>query len=195
MSDFHVFIRDVLQHVDTVQKDYPELPVFLLGHSMVSRPQKTQSNLALRWVGGVRTHDGKGAAVPPCLSHSPLLADMPHSERPALGVPGNSCLGNGPGSASWGQPQRELRVAHSFLSGGGPPVLTGELKCGASWETDLFLNPVSISMPFHREALKGTSAPYRATSQSRDGDLVSEKCTECAKALGACSRAVQHKRS
>lgn len=64
VSDFHVFIRDVLQHVDTVQKDYPELPVFLLGHSMVSRPQKTQSNQASQWVGGMRTHDGKGAAVP-----------------------------------------------------------------------------------------------------------------------------------
>ncbi|XP_026357280.2 monoglyceride lipase isoform X4 [Ursus arctos] len=35
VSDFHVFIRDVLQHVDTMQKDYPGLPVFLLGHSMV----------------------------------------------------------------------------------------------------------------------------------------------------------------
>lgn len=34
VSDFHVFIRDVLQHVDNVQKDYPGLPVFLLGHSM-----------------------------------------------------------------------------------------------------------------------------------------------------------------
>uniref|UniRef100_A0A7N5K694 Monoglyceride lipase n=1 Tax=Ailuropoda melanoleuca TaxID=9646 RepID=A0A7N5K694_AILME len=34
VSDFHVFIRDVLQHVDTMQKDYPGLPVFLLGHSM-----------------------------------------------------------------------------------------------------------------------------------------------------------------
>ncbi|XP_064218176.1 monoglyceride lipase isoform X3 [Aotus nancymaae] len=34
VSDFHVFIRDVLQHVDSVQKDYPGLPVFLLGHSM-----------------------------------------------------------------------------------------------------------------------------------------------------------------
>ncbi|XP_005223218.1 monoglyceride lipase isoform X1 [Bos indicus] len=34
VSDFHVFIRDVLQHVDAVQKDYPGLPVFLLGHSM-----------------------------------------------------------------------------------------------------------------------------------------------------------------
>uniref|UniRef100_A0A2K6EZB1 Serine aminopeptidase S33 domain-containing protein n=1 Tax=Propithecus coquereli TaxID=379532 RepID=A0A2K6EZB1_PROCO len=35
VSDFHVFVRDVLQHVDMVQKDHPGLPVFLLGHSMV----------------------------------------------------------------------------------------------------------------------------------------------------------------
>ncbi|XP_055115738.1 monoglyceride lipase isoform X6 [Symphalangus syndactylus] len=35
VSDFHVFVRDVLQHVDSMQKDYPGLPVFLLGHSMV----------------------------------------------------------------------------------------------------------------------------------------------------------------
>ncbi|XP_068837945.1 monoglyceride lipase isoform X1 [Capricornis sumatraensis] len=34
VSDFHVFIRDALQHVDAVQKDHPGLPVFLLGHSM-----------------------------------------------------------------------------------------------------------------------------------------------------------------
>ncbi|XP_040595057.1 monoglyceride lipase isoform X1 [Mesocricetus auratus] len=34
VSDFQVFVRDVLQHVDTIQKDYPEVPVFLLGHSM-----------------------------------------------------------------------------------------------------------------------------------------------------------------
>nr|KAF6358614.1 monoglyceride lipase [Pipistrellus kuhlii] len=34
VSDFHVFIRDVLQHVDVVQRDHPGLPVFLLGHSM-----------------------------------------------------------------------------------------------------------------------------------------------------------------
>lgn len=34
VSDFHVFIRDVLQHVDVMQKDHPGLPVFLLGHSM-----------------------------------------------------------------------------------------------------------------------------------------------------------------
>lgn len=40
VSDFHIFVRDVLQHVDTIQKDYPEVPIFLLGHSMVSRPQE-----------------------------------------------------------------------------------------------------------------------------------------------------------
>ncbi|XP_057561620.1 monoglyceride lipase isoform X22 [Hippopotamus amphibius kiboko] len=34
VSDFQVFIRDVLQHVDVVQKDHPGLPIFLLGHSM-----------------------------------------------------------------------------------------------------------------------------------------------------------------
>lgn len=34
VSDFQVFVRDLLQHVDTVQKDYPEVPIFLLGHSM-----------------------------------------------------------------------------------------------------------------------------------------------------------------
>jgi hypothetical protein len=40
VSDFQVFVRDVLQHVDTIQKDYPDVPIFLLGHSMVSRPQR-----------------------------------------------------------------------------------------------------------------------------------------------------------
>ena len=44
VSDFHVFIRDVLQHVDAVQKDYPGLPVFLLGHSMVRRPQRARAS-------------------------------------------------------------------------------------------------------------------------------------------------------
>lgn len=47
VSDFHVFIRDVLQHVDAVQKDHPGLPVFLLGHSMVSRPRKRRSRSGL----------------------------------------------------------------------------------------------------------------------------------------------------
>ncbi|XP_072454433.1 monoglyceride lipase isoform X2 [Notamacropus eugenii] len=34
VSDFHVFVRDVFQHVDLMQKDHPGLPIFLLGHSM-----------------------------------------------------------------------------------------------------------------------------------------------------------------
>lgn len=36
VSDFHVFVRDSLQHIDLMKKDHPGLPVFLLGHSMVS---------------------------------------------------------------------------------------------------------------------------------------------------------------
>ncbi|XP_054243231.1 monoglyceride lipase isoform X3 [Indicator indicator] len=34
VSDFHVFIRDSLQHIDLMKKEHPELPVFILGHSM-----------------------------------------------------------------------------------------------------------------------------------------------------------------
>ncbi|XP_044532145.1 monoglyceride lipase [Gracilinanus agilis] len=34
VSDFQVFVRDVLLHVDLMQKEYSELPIFLLGHSM-----------------------------------------------------------------------------------------------------------------------------------------------------------------
>ncbi|XP_054834178.1 monoglyceride lipase isoform X2 [Eublepharis macularius] len=34
VSDFHVFVRDSLQHIDLMKKDHPGLPVFLLGHSM-----------------------------------------------------------------------------------------------------------------------------------------------------------------
>lgn len=36
VSDFHVYVRDSLQHIDLMKKDHPGLPVFLLGHSMVS---------------------------------------------------------------------------------------------------------------------------------------------------------------
>ncbi|XP_078241381.1 monoglyceride lipase isoform X2 [Pogona vitticeps] len=35
VSDFHVFVRDCLQHIDLMKKDHPGLPVFLLGHSMI----------------------------------------------------------------------------------------------------------------------------------------------------------------
>uniref|UniRef100_A0A803SSH8 Monoglyceride lipase n=1 Tax=Anolis carolinensis TaxID=28377 RepID=A0A803SSH8_ANOCA len=34
VSDFHVFVRDCLQHIDLMKKDHPGLPMFLLGHSM-----------------------------------------------------------------------------------------------------------------------------------------------------------------
>lgn len=36
VSDFHVFIRDSLQHIDLMKKEHPELPILILGHSMVS---------------------------------------------------------------------------------------------------------------------------------------------------------------
>lgn len=36
VSDFHIFIRDSLQHIDLMKKEHPELPVLILGHSMVS---------------------------------------------------------------------------------------------------------------------------------------------------------------
>ncbi|XP_074909259.1 monoglyceride lipase isoform X3 [Buteo buteo] len=35
VSDFHVFIRDSLQHIDLMKKEHPELPILILGHSMV----------------------------------------------------------------------------------------------------------------------------------------------------------------
>ncbi|KFP16305.1 Monoglyceride lipase, partial [Egretta garzetta] len=34
VSDFHVFIRDSLQHIDLMKKEHPELPILILGHSM-----------------------------------------------------------------------------------------------------------------------------------------------------------------
>ncbi|XP_069499470.1 monoglyceride lipase [Ambystoma mexicanum] len=34
VSDFQVYIRDSLQHVDLMKKEHPGLPVFILGHSM-----------------------------------------------------------------------------------------------------------------------------------------------------------------
>lgn len=36
VSDFHVFIRDSLQHIDLMKKEHPGLPILILGHSMVS---------------------------------------------------------------------------------------------------------------------------------------------------------------
>uniref|UniRef100_A0A8C6YZN2 Monoglyceride lipase n=1 Tax=Nothoprocta perdicaria TaxID=30464 RepID=A0A8C6YZN2_NOTPE len=34
VSDFHVFIRDSLQHIDLMKKEHPGLPILILGHSM-----------------------------------------------------------------------------------------------------------------------------------------------------------------
>uniref|UniRef100_A0A8D0GFE7 Monoglyceride lipase n=1 Tax=Sphenodon punctatus TaxID=8508 RepID=A0A8D0GFE7_SPHPU len=34
VSDFHVYIRDSLQHIELMKQHHPGLPVFLLGHSM-----------------------------------------------------------------------------------------------------------------------------------------------------------------
>lgn len=37
IKDFQVYIRDSLQHVDLVKSRHPDLPVFIVGHSMVGR--------------------------------------------------------------------------------------------------------------------------------------------------------------
>ncbi|KAM8930815.1 monoglyceride lipase [Pelodytes ibericus] len=34
VSDFQIFVRDGLQHVDLMKKEYPNLPIFVCGHSM-----------------------------------------------------------------------------------------------------------------------------------------------------------------
>ncbi|XP_072276647.1 monoglyceride lipase [Pyxicephalus adspersus] len=34
VSDFHVYVRDALQHVDLMRKEHPNIPLFICGHSM-----------------------------------------------------------------------------------------------------------------------------------------------------------------
>ncbi|XP_053325564.1 monoglyceride lipase [Spea bombifrons] len=34
VSDFNVYVRDGLQHVDLMKKEHPDLPMFIIGHSM-----------------------------------------------------------------------------------------------------------------------------------------------------------------
>ncbi|XP_018409448.1 PREDICTED: monoglyceride lipase isoform X1 [Nanorana parkeri] len=34
VSDFHVYVRDSLQHVDLMRKEHPDVPLFICGHSM-----------------------------------------------------------------------------------------------------------------------------------------------------------------
>jgi len=35
IKDFQVYIRDSLQHIDLMKSRHPDLPVFIIGHSMV----------------------------------------------------------------------------------------------------------------------------------------------------------------
>lgn len=35
IKDFQFYVRDSLQHIDLMKSRYPQLPVFILGHSMV----------------------------------------------------------------------------------------------------------------------------------------------------------------
>lgn len=35
IKDFQIYIRDSLQHIDLMKSRHPDLPVFIVGHSMV----------------------------------------------------------------------------------------------------------------------------------------------------------------
>lgn len=35
IRDFQVYIRDSLQHIDLMKSKHPDLPIFIVGHSMV----------------------------------------------------------------------------------------------------------------------------------------------------------------
>lgn len=37
IKDFQIYIRDSLQHIDLMKSRHPDLPVFIVGHSMVRR--------------------------------------------------------------------------------------------------------------------------------------------------------------
>ncbi|OCT83358.1 hypothetical protein XELAEV_18025898mg [Xenopus laevis] len=34
VHDFHIFVRDSIQHLDLMKKQYPDLPIYMCGHSM-----------------------------------------------------------------------------------------------------------------------------------------------------------------
>ena len=36
IEDFQVYVRDVRQHITAVTADYPDVPLFIVGYSMVS---------------------------------------------------------------------------------------------------------------------------------------------------------------
>jgi len=35
IEDFSVYVRDVIKHIQDLKVQYPEVPIFLMGHSMV----------------------------------------------------------------------------------------------------------------------------------------------------------------
>lgn len=105
VSDFHVFIRDVLQHVDAVQKDHPGLPVFLLGHSMVCRPRRGPRSSA------PSVHpagDGGGR---------PLPSQRGPSAHAACGAPGGCLLRKQGGVGILRRPQRRASPPTPPLQG------------------------------------------------------------------------------
>ena len=130
VSDFHVFIRDVLQHVDAMQKDHPGLPVFLLGHSMVCRPRR-----------------GPGPSVPSVRPPGDGgVARCPAGVAPLrtlhAGLPGGVCSGNRVGSG--GGPREGL--LHPLL-----PVRAQGSVCSrfSGWALGPCFLPVSESCGSH----------------------------------------------
>uniref|UniRef100_A0A803JV43 Monoglyceride lipase n=1 Tax=Xenopus tropicalis TaxID=8364 RepID=A0A803JV43_XENTR len=48
VPDFHIFVRDVIQHLDLMKKQYPGLPLFMCGHSMVHLRQNDRIVIAIK---------------------------------------------------------------------------------------------------------------------------------------------------
>lgn len=149
VSDFHVFIRDVLQHVDTMQKDYPGLPVFLLGHSMVSRPQKSppKSSLVPSLAADGRCENTvmKKRGSPPHLLSALLAHPPPHALY--LELPDSIVLGTNQVPRPGDSPRGSFPSGPK-APGGCLPVLPEDLWCGASWENNLFLQAL-LAPPCH----------------------------------------------
>lgn len=49
IKDFQIYIRDSLQHIDLMKSRHPDLPVFIVGHSMV------RGRCVLSWMPGELT--------------------------------------------------------------------------------------------------------------------------------------------
>lgn len=47
ITDIRHYVRDVFQHIDSVKEKFPGLPVFIIGHSMVSNENKMTTTLFL----------------------------------------------------------------------------------------------------------------------------------------------------